>query len=75
MNNSTRNTEDGYTREELIVLAGIRRGSGRTCGNCAWFVSKGRQKGCYPDGRYRKWLSVQEFDSGCELFLPKSEKK
>jgi hypothetical protein len=72
---SNRSSEDEYTREERIVLAGIRRGSGRTCCNCAWFVSKGRQRGCFPGQKYRKWLSFEEFGSGCEMFQPKSDKK
>jgi hypothetical protein len=72
---SNRAADEDYTREERIVLAGIRRGSGRTCVNCAWFVPKGRQRGCFPGQKYRKWLSYEEYGSGCELFRPKEDKK
>jgi hypothetical protein len=72
--NPSQTNHEGYTREELIVLAGIRRGSGRTCCNCAWFVAKGRQRGCYPEGKYRKWLSFEEFTSGCDFFRAKDDK-
>lgn len=57
-----------YTREEMLVLASLRRGSGRTCKSCAWFVSRGRHMGCFPEGRYRKWLSPEEYESGCDSF-------
>ncbi|OGS43683.1 MAG: hypothetical protein A3K76_04525 [Euryarchaeota archaeon RBG_13_57_23] len=63
-----------YTAEELIVLASIRRSSGRTCRKCKWLVAKGGHKGCYPSGKYRKWLSQIEFESGCDMFLPESDK-
>lgn len=59
-----------YTREEMLVLASLRRSSGRTCRNCAWFVQKAGQRGCFPDGKYRKWLSPEEFESGCDVFQP-----
>ncbi|MBN1677960.1 MAG: hypothetical protein JW880_05415 [Candidatus Thermoplasmatota archaeon] len=61
---------DDYTREELVVLASLRRVSGRTCRNCRWYVAKGDHRGCFPDGKYRKWLSAEEFSSGCERFSP-----
>ncbi len=61
--------ESEYTREEMLVLATLRRGSKRTCRYCAWYVQKGAQKGCYPDGAYRKWLSPEEFGSGCDRFV------
>lgn len=60
-----------YTREELLVLASLRRSSGRTCRSCAWYVARGKQRGCYPKGSYRKWLSPEEYESGCELFSSK----
>ncbi len=63
---TTRGAE--YTREELIVLAGLRRRSGRTCRGCKWFRPNGKQRGCFPEDRYRKWLSEAEFEAGCELF-------
>lgn len=65
----------GYTCEELIVLASIRRSSGRTCKGCVWLVAKDKHRGCYPQGKYRKWLSLDEFDSGCDMFSPKDQKK
>jgi len=64
-----------YTPEELVVLASIRRCAGRTCRSCAWYVAKGGHKGCWPNGKYRKWLSQKEFESGCEIFSALSEKK
>ena len=57
-----------YTPEEMLVLASLRRSSKRTCKYCAWYVPKGTQKGCFPDGSYRKWLSPEEFSSGCDAF-------
>lgn len=65
--------EEDYTREERIVLASLRRTSGRTCRKCAWYMQKGNHKGCFPMGKYRKWLSHEEFASGCERYAPKSE--
>lgn len=55
------------------MLASLRRGSGRTCRNCRWYMPKGKHRGCYPEGRYRKWLSPEEFESGCERFSPVKE--
>lgn len=65
---------DDYTREERIVLASLRRSSGRTCRSCRWYTPKGKQRGCFPEGRYRKWLSPEEFDSGCDRFMPVDDK-
>lgn len=64
-----------YTREEMLVLANLRRSSGRTCRNCAWFSAKGSHRGCFPDGRYRKWLSPEEYESGCDRYSARDEKK
>jgi hypothetical protein len=64
---------EGYTREELVVLASLRRSSGRTCRSCRWYTPKGRQRGCFPEGKYRKWLSPEEFASGCDRFTPLKE--
>ncbi len=75
MTESNRTASGEYTREELVVLAGIRRSSGRTCANCSWYLPKGRQRGCFPDQKYRKWLSFEEFSSGCDLFKAKGDKK
>jgi len=61
-----------YTAEEMIVLAALRGRSGRTCANCAWYSRRGTQKGCFPDGKYRKFLSAREFESGCDLFTKRS---
>ena len=57
-----------YTREELEVLARVRKDSGRTCPRCAWYRKSGSHRGCFPHGRYRKWLSEKEFEAGCDLF-------
>lgn len=57
-----------YTRDEMLLLASIRQGSGRTCEHCAWFSAKGTHKGCFPEGVYRKWLSPEEYRSGCAQF-------
>jgi len=64
---------NGYTPEELLVLASLRRGSGRTCRNCRWYRPKGKHRGCFPEGSYRKWLSPEEFESGCDGFSPTKE--
>jgi len=61
---------DGYTREEMVVLASLRRRSGRTCRNCRWYAAKGNHRGCFPEGKYRKWLSPEEYASGCDKFAP-----
>ncbi len=61
-------SKDEYTKEELLVLANLRRGSGRTCVNCAWYVPKGKQRGCFPNGKYRKWLTAEECQAGCDAF-------
>jgi hypothetical protein len=58
-----------YTREEMVMLASLRRGSGRTCEYCEWFSVRGKQRGCFPNGEYRKWLSYEEYSSGCDTFL------
>lgn len=71
---SAQDTYD-YTPEEMLVLASIRKSTGRTCRRCKWYVAKGSQKGCYPNGKYRKWLSQIEYESGCDLFSPLSEKE
>lgn len=60
--------EPEYTREELEVLARVRRDSGRTCARCAWYRKSGNHRGCFPHERYRKWLSGKEFEAGCDLF-------
>jgi len=67
--------DEDYTKEELVVLASLRQRSGRVCRNCRWYVSKGTQKGCYPEGKYRKWLSADEFRSGCQAFSPREKDK
>ncbi|MCX6658538.1 MAG: hypothetical protein NTY62_07655 [Euryarchaeota archaeon] len=67
-------TESGYTAEEMLVLGSLRISSGRTCRNCAWYRARGTHRGCFPDGKYRKWLSPEEFESGCDMFLKREEK-
>jgi len=59
---------DDYTAEERLILASLRRGSGRTCASCRWFVEKGKHRGCYPEGKYRKFLSRSEFEAGCDMY-------
>jgi hypothetical protein len=61
--------EEGYTREEMVILASLRRKTGRTCVTCEWYSARGNHRGCFPDGKYRKWLSPEEYASGCDLFL------
>jgi hypothetical protein len=63
--------KDEYTREERLVLASRRRSTGRTCRSCRWLSMRGQQRGCFPEGKYRKFLSSEEYDSGCELFAKK----
>lgn len=72
--NAKPRSESGYTAEEMLVLGSLRRSSGRTCRNCAWFTARGNQRGCFPDGKYRKWLSPEEFESGCDIFLKRGDK-
>jgi hypothetical protein len=72
--NAKSGSEGDYTAEEMLVLGSLRRSSGRTCRNCEWFTARGDHRGCFPDGKYRKWLSPEEFESGCDTFL-KREKK
>ncbi|MCU0853072.1 MAG: hypothetical protein MUC90_07480 [Thermoplasmata archaeon] len=62
-----------YTREELLVLASLRKRSKRTCRYCTHFVQKGSQRGCFPEGIYRKWLSAEEYDAGCDRFTGKGK--
>jgi len=69
-----RRPELEYTREELEVLARVRRDSGRTCALCAWYRSSGGHRGCFPEGKYRKWLSGKEYEAGCSLFLAGKER-
>ncbi len=62
-----------YTREEMLVLASLRKSSGRTCKDCAWFSAKGGHRGCFPLGKYRKWLSAEEYESGCDKFSSRDD--
>lgn len=61
-----------YTKDEQRFLAGLRRSSGRTCRRCKWLSMRGQQRGCFPEGKYRKFLSADEYESGCELFSPRA---
>ena len=67
---SQRHTSDDFTEEERIILASLRKKTGRTCVNCRWLVNKGQHRGCYPEGKYRKFLSKSEFESGCDEYSP-----
>lgn len=64
-----------YTPEERQVLASLRKSSGRTCHQCEWYSDRGKHRGCFPNGKYRKFLSQSEFDAGCERFLAKESSK
>jgi hypothetical protein len=64
--------DDAYTKDEQRFLAGLRRSSGRTCRRCKWLSMRGQQRGCFPEGKYRKFLSAEEYESGCERFSPKA---
>ncbi len=68
-------TDESYTHEERIVLASLRMSSRRTCKYCAWLSMRGQQRGCFPEGKYRKFLSPDEYDSGCERFAARDSKK
>jgi hypothetical protein len=57
-----------YTLEERMILASLRKTSGRTCASCRWLVEKGQHRGCYPEGKYRKFLSRSEFEAGCDSY-------
>jgi hypothetical protein len=65
-----RQPKDDYTLEEREILASLRKKSGRTCVNCAWYMEKGQHRGCYPDGKWRKFLSKSEFEAGCDSYSP-----
>jgi len=69
-----RASETEYTNEEMILLAQLRRSSGRVCRNCQWYSDRGKHKGCFPDGKYRKWLSPEEFEAGCDAFKERPKK-
>ncbi len=60
-----------YTDDELRFLADLRGASGRTCRRCKWLSMRGQQRGCFPDGKYKKFLSAKEYESGCDLFVPR----
>ncbi|HIH01272.1 TPA: hypothetical protein HA259_04225 [Thermoplasmata archaeon] len=70
---SERRPSDDFTEEERIILASLRKKTGRTCVSCRWFVEKGQHRGCYPDGKYRKFLSKSEFESGCDVYTSADE--
>ena len=63
-----RSSENEYTLEEREILASLRRKSGRTCIKCIWYTNKGQHRGCYPDGKWRKFLSKSEFEAGCDSY-------
>ena len=70
---SQRSSSDDFTEEERIILASLRKKTGRTCVNCKWLVKKGQHRGCYPEGKYRKFLSKSEFESGCDGYASSDE--
>jgi hypothetical protein len=65
--------EQQYTEDELRFLATLRQTSGRTCRSCRWLSMRGQQRGCFPEGKYRKFLSGREYESGCDMFSPREE--
>lgn len=67
---TNRTPKDDFTDEERMILASLRKKSGRTCVKCRWYETKGQHKGCYPEGKYRKFLSKTEFEAGCDLYTP-----
>lgn len=70
-----RRDEDGsFTEDERRFLAGLRKSSGRTCRRCKWLSMRGQQRGCFPEGAYRKFLSASEYESGCELFQSRPQR-
>ena len=63
--------QDDFTEDERRFLAGLRRTTGRTCRRCKWLSMRGQQRGCFPEGKYRKFLSAAEYESGCDMFGPR----
>jgi len=63
--------QDDYTLEERKILASLRKSTGRTCMRCEWYSERGSHRGCFPDGKYRKFLSASEFEAGCDSFKAK----
>lgn len=57
-----------YTLQEREILRSFRSKSGRTCIKCIWYTKKGQHRGCYPDGKWRKFLSKSEFEAGCDSY-------
>jgi len=68
-------SDNELTPEETLMLASIRKSSGRTCANCVWLEKRGPHMGCFPEGKYRKFLSSRERDLGCELFVARNAKR
>lgn len=69
-------SDDGrgsYTDDEVRFLATLRRRSERTCRHCRWLSMRGQQRGCFPQGKYRKFLSKTEYESGCDMFVPRDD--
>lgn len=45
-----------------------------TCKQCKWIHYSGPHVGCYPDGKYRKWLPKSFAENNkCELFKPRDQ--
>jgi hypothetical protein len=60
--------DQNYTKDEMEFLSELRRRDGRTCRHCSWLSVRGNQRGCFPDGKYRKFLSAKEYEAGCDSF-------
>ncbi len=71
MGEPRRRDDQSYTDDELRFLAGLRKTQGRTCRKCQWLTMRGQQRGCFPEGKYRKFLSGTEYESGCDMFAPR----
>jgi hypothetical protein len=67
--------DEGYTKDELAFLSEVRKRDGRTCRHCAWLSVRGNQRGCFPQGTYRKFLSAQEYEAGCLEFVRRGDAK
>ncbi|MCU0858973.1 MAG: hypothetical protein MUE55_00045 [Thermoplasmata archaeon] len=67
--------DQDYTKDELAFLSELRRREGRTCRHCSWLSVRGNQRGCFPQGKYRKFLSNAEYESGCLQFVSRDSAK
>jgi ribonuclease HI len=61
---------DFYEKPSQVVMKQVE--SRETCKECKWIHYSGPHVGCYPEGKYRKWLSKQFAENDkCELFKPR----